>query len=137
MAVQNVTIRLSETLYDQVKQRAHRMRRSVEEEVVAVVEDALPVLDALPVEMVDEMEQLSFLSDQELWQAARATMTVAENQRMQWLLLKRQNERLSTDEEAEAELLVQRQERIMLLRGRAAMLLRARGQDVSSLIQPQ
>lgn len=137
MAVQNVTIRLSENLYDQVKRRATRMRRSVEEEVVAVVEDALPVLDTLPVDVVDEMEQMAYLTNHELWRAAHATMTPAENQRMQRLLLKRQSEGLSSGEEAEAELLAQRQERIMLLRARAAMLLNARDQDVSALIKPQ
>lgn len=137
MAVQNVTIRLSENLYDQVKQRATRMRRSVEEEVVAVVEDALPVLDTLPVDVVDEMEQMAYLTDQELWRAARATMTPAENERMQGLLLKRQSEELSPEEEAEAEQLAQRQERVMLLRARAAMLLKTRNQDVSALIEPQ
>lgn len=137
MAVQNVTIRLSENLYDQVKQRATRMRRSVEEEVVAVVEDALPVLDTLPVDVVDEMEQMAYLTDQELWRAARATMTSVENERMQGLLLKRQSEELSPEEEAEAEQLTQRQERVMLLRARAAMLLKTRNQDVSALIEPQ
>lgn len=137
MAVQNVTIRLSENLYDQVKQRATRMRRSVEEEVVAVVEDALPVLDTLPVDVVDEMEQMAYLTDQELWRAARATMTSVENERMQGLLLKRQSEELSPEEEAEAKQLAQRQERVMLLRARAARLLKTRNQDVSALIEPQ
>ena len=135
MAVQNVTIRLSESLYHQVNLRARRMQRSVEEEVVAVVEDALPALDALPAEIADEMGPMVFLTDHELWQAARATTTSVENRRMQALLLKRQREGLSPEEETEAERLAQRQERIMLLRARAATLLKERGQDVSKLIQ--
>ena len=57
MAVQNVTIRLTESVYHQVNLRARRMQRSVEEEVVAVVEDALPALDVLPTEIADEMGQ--------------------------------------------------------------------------------
>ena len=137
MAVQNVTIRLPDNLYHQVKQRARRMQRSVEEEVVAVVEVALPALDTLPTEIADEMGQLVFLTDHELWQAARVTMTSVENRRMQALLLKQQLEGLSPEEETEAERLAQRHERVMLIRAQAAALLKERGQDVSDLIQPQ
>lgn len=135
MAIQNVTIRLSESLYHQVNLRARRMQRSVEEEVVAVVEDALPALDALPAEIANELGQMVFLTDHELWQAARATTTSVENRRMQALVLKQQREGLSPEEATEAERLAQRQERIMLLRSRAATLLKERGQDVSKLIQ--
>lgn len=135
MAIQNVTIGLSDTLYQQVKQRARRMHRSVEDEVVAVVEDALPVLNALPVEVADELDQMAFLSDDELRNAARSSMTSGENQRMQALLLKLQDMGLSPVETNEAEDLVQRQERIMLLRARATALLMDRGQDVSTLFQ--
>lgn len=135
MAIQNVTIGLSDTLYQQVKQRARRMHRSVEEEVVAVVEDALPVLDALPVKVADELDQMAFLSDDELRNAARSSMTSAENQRMQALLLKLQDMGLSPVETNEAEDLVQRQERTMLLRARATALLMDRGKDISTPFQ--
>lgn len=132
MTVQNVTIGLSDTLYQQVKQRARRMQRSIEEEVVAVVEDALPFLDTLPVEISGELDQMAFLTDDELWNAARSSTTVTENQRMQALLLKQQDVGLSPDESAEAENLAQHQERVMLLHARAVALLKDRGQDVSN-----
>ena len=135
MAVQNVTIRMSDQLYHQVEQRAGRMQRSVEEEVVAVVEDALPVLDFLLADIADELGQMVFLTDSELWHAAQTVMTAGENRRMQALVLKRQREGLSPEEEIEAEQLTMRQERVMLLRARAAALLRERGQDVSTLLE--
>ena len=135
MAVQNVTIRMSDQLYHQVEQRAGRMQRSVEEEVVAVVEGALPVLDFLLADIADELGQMVFLTDSELWHAAQTVMTAGENRRMQALVLKRQREGLSPEEEIEAEQLTMRQERVMLLRARAAALLRERGQDVSTLLE--
>ncbi|MCB0240672.1 MAG: hypothetical protein KDH08_18985 [Anaerolineae bacterium] len=135
MAVQNVTIRMSDQLYHQVEQRAGRMQRSVEEEVVAVVEDALPVLDFLLADIADELGQMVFLTDSELWHAAQTVMTAGENRRMQALVLKRQREGLSPEEEIEAEQLTMRQERVMLLRARAAALLRERGQNVSTLLE--
>ena len=135
MAVQNVTIRMSDQLYHQVEQRAGRMQRSVEEEVVAVVEDALPVLDFLLADIADELGQMVFLTDSELWHAAQTVITAGENRRMQALVLKRQREGLSPEEELEAERLTMRQERVMLLRARAAALLRERGQNVSTLLE--
>ena len=121
MAVQNVTIRMSDQLYHQVEQRAGRMQRSVEEEVVAVVEDALPVLDFLLADIADELGQMVFLTDSELWHAAQTVMTAGENRRMQALVLKRQREGLSPEEELEAERLTMRQERVMLLRARGGV----------------
>ena len=121
MAVQNVTIRMSDQLYHQVEQRAGRMQRSVEEEVVAVVEGALPVLDFLPADIADELGQMVFLTDSELWHAAQTVMAAGENRRMQALVLKRQREGLSPEEELEAERLTMRQERVMLLRARGGV----------------
>lgn len=137
MAVQQVTIRLPETLYHQVKARARRTQRTIEDEVAAVVAAALPELDDLLPPISDEMEQMAFLTDHELWQAARSTMTAIESRRMQALLLKRQGEGLSLDEEAEAEQLVRRQERLMLIRARAAALLKQRGHDMADLMKRQ
>ncbi len=137
MAVQQVTIRLPETLYHQVKARARRTQRTIEDEVAAVVAAALPELGDLPHPSSDEMEQMALMTDHELWQAARATMTVTESRRMQAFLLKRQGEGLSLDQEAEAEQLVRRQERLVLIRARAAALLKQRGHDVADLMKLQ
>ena len=134
MAVQNVTVRLPDKLYDQIKRRAQRKQRSVEEEVAAVVAEAMPTQDDLPAGIGDELEQLAFLTDEELWRAAQSRLEASENQRMQTLMLKRQRDGLSQREQSEAERLVQRSNRIMLVRAQAAVLLKDRGYDVSGLI---
>ena len=134
MAVQNVTVRLPDKLYDQIKRRAQRRQRSVEEEVAAVVAEAMPTQDDLPAGIDDELEQLAFLTDEELWRAVQSRLAASENQRMQTLMLKRQRDGLSLREQSEAERLVQRSNRIMLVRAQAAVLLRDRGYDVSGLI---
>lgn len=134
MAVQQVTIRLSDSLYHQVKQRARRMQRSIEDEVAAVVEVALPALDDLSLAVADELAQMALMTDEELQQAARLRMSASENQRMQKLVLQRQRNELSAEQEIEAERLAQRQERVMLVRAQAAALLQERGHDVSDLI---
>lgn len=136
MAVQQVTIRLSDSLYHQVKQRARRTQRSIEDEVAAVVEVALPTLDDLPLAVADELAQMALMTDEELQQAAGLRMSASENQRMQKLVLQRQRNELSAEQEIEAERLAQRQERVMLVRAQAAALLKERGHDVSDLIGP-
>lgn len=136
MAVQQVTIRLSDSLYHQVKQRARRAQRSIEDEVAAVVEVALPVLDDLPLAVADELAQMALMTDAELRQAAYLKMTASENQRMQKLVLQRQRDGLSAEQEVEAERLARRQERVMLVRAQAVALLQEHGHDVSDLIGP-
>ena len=136
MALQNVTVKLPETLYQQVKQRARQMRRSVEDELVAVVAAALPTIDDLPTDIADDMAQLTFLTDDELWQAARTTLSASQSERMQVLLSKRQQEGLTPQEEEEAKRLAHHYDRTMLVRAQAAVLLKERGHDISTLKQP-
>ena len=70
MALQTVTVHLPEMLYRQVARRAQRMRRSVEDELVEVVSTAMPTMEALPSDIVDDLEQLTYLTDAEMWEAA-------------------------------------------------------------------
>jgi plasmid stability protein len=132
---QAITVNLPDHLYRQVAQRAQSMRSSLEEELVAVLTAGLSTTEDLPATTLDAMAQLAYLSDEELWQTAQMTLAAKENTRMQALMLKRQSEGLSSNERDEAEKLLQRSERIMLLRAQALALLHERGHDVSALLQ--
>jgi hypothetical protein len=55
---------------------------------------------------------------------------------MQRLMLKRQAEGLTQTEQNEAQQLLRRSEHVMLLHAQAMALLRARGYNVSRLMQP-
>ncbi len=136
MTQQTLTVQLPDTLYRQLDRRARRMHRSVEGEMVAVLAATLPTLDDLPADIADEMVQLTFLGDDELWRAAQTTLTADETWRMQELLLKRQREGLSKQERSETRLLLHLYDRIMLVRAQAMALLKERGHDVSRLVQP-
>lgn len=133
MSLQTITIQLPEQLYSDVVERAQRMHRSVEEEVVAVVAEALPAINDLPTELAEELEQLALLSDAELWQAAQIKLGEDETAQMQTLILKQQRDQLTTREQSKAETLLQRYNRTMLVRAKAAALLKLRGFDISSL----
>lgn len=136
MIVQTVTVHLPDELYQKVKQRAVRMQRSVEDELVAVVAEALPTIDDLPVDITESLKQLVFLTDDELWQAARTKVSTEDSERMQAMLLKQQREGLTPEEETEIEHLVHHYDRTMLIRAQAAVLLKERGHDISDLPEP-
>ncbi len=133
MALQTVIVHLPEMLYQKIAQRAQQTQRSVEDELVEAVEAGLPIVGGLPAEVADEVAQLAFLTDDELWQAAESTLPETDSERMQALVLKRQRERLTEAELEEAERLRQRQDRNMLIRAKAAALLKERGHDISRL----
>ena len=138
MAVQVMNIRLPDRLYKRVKQRADQTKRSVEDELVAVVEDALVDDDwsGIPQDIALELKQLKFLDDSYLWEVARQVVPSAKSARMQTLVLKQQNEGLTKHEEAEAKLLQHVAHRVMLLRAEAALLLKTRGHNISTLKMP-
>lgn len=133
MALQTVTLQLPDLLYRQIARRAHQKRRSVEDELVEVVSTALPTSEDLPTDVAAELEQLDYLTDGELWQAARATLAERDTERMQALLLARQRGELNTTGEKELKRLVQRADQTMLVRAEAAVLLKKRGYDIESL----
>lgn len=133
MTLQTVTVHLPEMLYRQVARRARRMRRSVEDELVEVVSTAMPTMEALPSDIVDDLEQLTYLTDAEMWEAARTTLPRQDSERMQTLVLKRQGVRLTTVEERELKRLTHLADRAMLVRAQAAVLLKERGHNIESL----
>lgn len=136
--MQTLELTLSNELYQQVKQRAVQTNRTVEAEVIAAVE-ALLTPDNLSGELsptlAEEIAQLPFLDNDHLWQAARQVAPAEKNERMQALILKQQAEGLTPTEQEEAKQLQSYAHRLMLIRAEAAILLRQRGFNISTLRQ--
>ena len=133
MSLQTVTIRLPNMLYRKIERRARQMKRSIEDELVNVVKTALPSLDDLPSDIVDDMAQLTFLTDAELRRTATMTVRAEESERMEALLFKQQREGLTAAEQEEANQLLHRYDRTMLVRAQAMLLLTERGINISNL----
>ena len=133
MSLQTVTIRLPNMLYRKIERRARQMKRSIEDELVNVVKSALPSLDDLPSDIVDDMAQLTFLTDAELRRTATMTVRGEESERMEALLFKQQREGLTAAEQEEANQLLHRYDRTMLVRAQAMLLLTERGINISNL----
>ncbi|MEZ4868608.1 MAG: hypothetical protein R3C14_45180 [Caldilineaceae bacterium] len=88
--------------------------------------------ERLPAGLASELDQLVFLTDDELWQAAHTQLNSNEQQRMEFLLDQQQAIGLVASELAEAETLADRYDRAMLIRAKAAVLLKERGFDITS-----
>ena len=90
---------------------------------------------SLPEDIAADLAQLDYLADDDLWLAAQTRLTLAETEQMQALLDKQQLEGLTAEEQQLAQKLIHRYDRTMLIRAKAAVLLKERGYDISALKQ--
>jgi plasmid stability protein len=138
-ATHSVTVNLPTSIYERVRRQAMDKNRSVEDELTAVVETAVSLGDewaGIPPDLAEEAAQLALLNDEHLWRVARMSISAEKSDRMQALTWKLQSEGLTEAEQQETQLLQRLAHRVMLLRAEAAILLRERGFDLSSLRQP-
>jgi plasmid stability protein len=136
MATQTLTVRLLDGLYERLQQRAQQSHRSLEAELLEALSSAVPGHDGLPRSLSVELAQLDTMEDAELWRAAKCRLTKKSALQLEALHVKRQREGPSESEaQVLAELVVQ-YERSMLIRARAAALLKERGHDLSGLAAP-
>jgi plasmid stability protein len=134
MADKRLILSFPEDLYARLEQRAQQTQRSVEEEALDTLAAALPPDDGLPDDLEGELASLSLLDDEALWQAARSRLSNDDVARSEILHWKWQREGL-TEAEAEATAdLTRVYDRLMLVRAQAAVLLKQRGHDISTLL---
>lgn len=136
MAAQAVTVNLPGPLYDRLARRATKANRTVEAELVDVVAILPDEPDELPADMSEAIAALHLLGDEDLWRAAGQSLVHEKADEIEALHLKRQSEWLSASEIEALATLMKEYTRIMLVRSRAAALLKQRGHDVSGLLQP-
>ena len=129
-----VTLKLPIQLYNRFRRRAEKTQRSIEIEVLEAVATAATAEDDLPSDLTQMLAALSAVGDPALWQAARQHFASEDVTRLEQLHLKRQREGLTPAETESAETLIRQYERAMLARAQAAVLLRQRGYDISTLL---
>jgi plasmid stability protein len=136
MALQTVTLKVSDEMYRRLQRRAEQAHRSIEDEVLDLVAFAMPVDDELPATLLEALAPLPTLDDAALWRVARSRLPIDVSVELEELHLKRQREGLTAAEAERAEELVGHYDRTMLLRAEAALLLKQRGYDVAELAAP-
>src|SRR5262245_18383358 len=133
MPTQTLTLHLPDGLYSRLRQSAQESHRSLEAELLDVLSNAVPGHDALPHSLSVELAQLDTMDDAELWRAAKSRPTSKAAAQLEALHMKRQKEDLSESEAHALAVLVDQYERSMLIRARAAAILKTRGHDLSGL----
>ena len=134
MATRTLTVHLPAPLFDRLQQRAEQANHSVEEEAVLALAAALPTGLAIDVDLGSLPASLSHLDDDTLWRLARGRVDPADSSRLKDLVDAGQHRGLRPAELAEAESLAARHDRVALIRGGAAALLKERGHDVAALL---
>jgi plasmid stability protein len=132
-----LTIELPDALYERVRQRAETKNQTIEAEVVETVSNAIPDIEGLAPELEAALKNLENLNDKALWKLARTKMSAKEIKKIHNLHYKRQDTNLSQNEEQELAELMQRYNKDILVRAKAAVILKRRGYDISSLVEKE
>ena len=141
MALQTLTLRLPDSIYQRLVDLAQKSDRPLEEETVSLLNSALmtdaelvaDISDTRSAQVTQRLNQLSLLTDEELWSAATSQASEHDNDLMQELLEKQQRQGLTLDESEQVQMLSNHFNLIMMVRAKSAVLLAERGHDVSKL----
>ena len=83
MAGRTVTIEMPEDLYDRLSRRAASAQRSVADEIIDLVTDAVSDDDDVSPELRDELARLETLDDEALWRVAQPSFTRRQSRRLE------------------------------------------------------
>ena len=127
MAVQNVTLHLSDALLQRARQVAGALQRPLEDVLTATLAAALPDVEDAPADLRVELARMTWLGDQELWAIARSVMPEKEQEQLRYLADLQSQRPLTEHEQATLESLRQAYGRVTLRKARAYALLSLRG----------
>lgn len=131
--MRDVIVSLPDPIYERLEQRSQMTERSVGEAIREIITVSWYNEEKLPLEIERALEQLDYFTDDELWNAARTVVPEAKAARMEELLDIQDLEGLTAQEMKEAQQLSTFFNRVMLVRAKAAALLKERGHDINTL----
>jgi hypothetical protein len=135
MSQQVVTLSIPRPVYEQIRQAAKKKHRSVDELMVEAIAAAISPASLSASQLRSDLAQMAYLNDAALWQAARATLSPSQRERMEILHHKKQREELNVEEQAESDSLEALYLDTLLVRAQAAVLLKQRNYDISDPTQ--
>ena len=132
---QTITLTLPDDVLQPVQRVAQATQQSVEELLVTALQAALPTLEGLPPDVMQDLVAQESLDDQALWRVMLETVPLDQQHRLHDLLLRNQAGMLTASEHAQLSGLQQQADLVMLRKARAAVLLRFRGKRVPTLAE--
>lgn len=136
MNAQPITVHLPPYIYYRLKNQAHVMQHTFDEELTEILINAWHDDPNLDDNLEYALAQLDLLTDDDLLYAAQSSLSSEQTEQMQALLDKQQREGLSESEGKIAKHFSDLFNRTMLIRAKALALLQERGHDIESLLQP-
>jgi plasmid stability protein len=134
MTEPTVALTLPRAVYDELQQRAREHQRQLEDEVTLTLTAAVGAGTDLPGDLVAAIDALATLDDETLWRVSQSQPTVEDGILLDALVDKRRRQGLTPGEERLLAELVDRHDRVMVLRAEAVALLQGRGSDVRERI---
>lgn len=131
---QTLTLKLPALTYQRLLELAQQSNRPLEEETIYLLKSFLESDAERATEIEAQLNQLSLLTDDELWHSVTAVASEADNNLMQILLEKQQREGLTTNELEQIDALSRHFNQIMMVRAKSAVILAERGHDISTLV---
>jgi hypothetical protein len=123
------------TLPDDVLQPVQRVAQATRQSVEELLVIALPTLEGLPPDVMQDLTALESLDDQALWHVMLETVPLDQQHQLHDLLTRNQAGILTDPEREQLAILQQQADLIMLRKARAAVLLQFRGKCVPTLAE--
>lgn len=134
MDIQTITIPISETVYRRLQRAAEIAGKPVNEIAAQSIQDSLPpLLEVVPQAYRAELATMETFSDADLWNAARAQVTVKDQRRFRRLRKKKNLGALTDVEQTHLTKLRHTIDAIMFRKAYAYLLLKWRGYRVPTL----
>jgi hypothetical protein len=129
-----MTLALPAPVYEGLERRARQHQRRIEDEAALTLAASVGVDDTLPDDLVAAIATLSTLDDDALQRVSRSQPTVEDGVLLDALADKQRRQALTPAEERMLAVLIDRHDRVMVLRAEAVALLKERGGDVQGRV---
>ena len=129
-----LTLALPESVYDELRQRAYQHQRRIEDEAVEALIAAVDKDDGLPPDLTAAITALAALDVDGLQRVSRSQPPVEDAILLDTLTDKRRRQGTNPDEDRLIAELIDRHDRVLVLRAEALALLARRGIDVTERI---
>ncbi len=129
----NVTLKVPTSVYELAEATARVKSQPIEQVLAEVLAAATPLVDDLPPDLQAEFGSLAELSDEALWEVARANLATGKRREYDRLLELNSAGNLSAEDRSRLEALRLESERLMLRKAHAYALLKWRGYSLPPL----
>lgn len=132
---QTVTLNLPDNFIQPLERAMRATNQPMEKLLLTALQNALPPLDGLPSDVIENLEALELLQDEELRRVLLETVPTETQKQITDLLAQQQTAPLNKASAEQLDALQKQADLVMLRKARAAVLLRFRGHRLPTLAE--